>query len=287
LPVSQTVRFFNVVDVPIFVAVILLAGICTTTGWRRTSWRSLGRSLLWPFAVAVVLGVALFLFKLRSWYAIVALAACCFVPFAVVTEWVKSTRARHRSRGDNYFKAFTGLIWSDKARHGGHIVHIALVMIAVGIIGSSAYSASKETSLMPGQSMNVGGYTLVYNKLSYDPTPGRLIFTADISVYKNTRLIGELKPVTYFDRSFNGGVNTAGIRSTPAEDLYVTISGWNDAGLTDFKASIYPLTMWIWIGGWVMLAGGLLAFWPERKRTESPPVEENNQEQVSSASHFL
>ena len=129
---------------------------------------------------------------------------------------------------------------------------------------------------MPGESMAVGGYSLVYEKLNYDPASGRMIFTADISVYKNSRLIGELKPVTYFDKSFNGEVNTAAIRSTPVEDLYITIAGWNDTGLTEFKASVYPLTMWIWIGAWLMLLGGLIAFWPEKKRLGNTAVEEQN-----------
>jgi cytochrome c-type biogenesis protein CcmF len=275
LPATQAVRFFNQVNVPIFVAVVLLAGICTTIRWGQTSKRSLGRKLLWPFIASVVLGVVLFLFGIRSLPAIVSFAACCFVPFAVANEWVKSTRARHRSRGENYFKAFPGLIWSDKPRHGGHIVHIALIMIAVGIIGSSAFGVSKEASLLPGQSTTIGGYTLVYNKLNYDPLPGRLTFTADVSVYKNGKFVAVLKPVSYFDASFNGEVETAAIRSTPADDLYITIAGWDATGLTAFKTSIYPLTMWIWIGGWVMLLGGLIAFWPERKRSESAAAEED------------
>jgi cytochrome c-type biogenesis protein CcmF len=263
------VPFFNLVNIPIFLAVILLAGICVTTSWRQVAIRSLWRSLRWPFVASLLLGLALFLFGRREWYPIVGLAVCCFVPFTSVAEWVKSTRARHRNRGENYLEAFFRLIWSDKPRHGGYIVHIALILISIGIIGSSAYSVSKTAALMPGESMDIGKYSLVFDQLNLNSASGELRFSADISVYKNSKLIGELTPVKYYDQSYNGEVNTAAVRSTPINDLYVTIVGWDQAELTEFKVSIYPLTMWIWIGGWLMMLGGLIAFWPERLKAEN------------------
>ena len=269
---NRVVPFLNQVNIPIFLAIILLAGICVTTGWRQVAVRSLGRSLRWPLVASLLLGLVLFLFGRREWYPIVGLAVCCFVPFTVAAEWVKSTRARHRNRGENYLKAFFGLVWSDKPRHGGYIVHIALILISIGIIGSSAYSVSKEVALMPGESMAIGSYSLVFEKLNLNSASGELVFSADISVYKNSKLIGELTPVKYFDQSYNGEVNTASVRSSPVEDLYVTIVGWDQAELTEFKVSIYPLTMWIWIGGWLMMLGGLIAFWPERQRDENTSV---------------
>ena len=272
LDASRAVPFLNQVNIPIFLAIILLAGICVTTGWRQVSVRSLWHSLRWPLVASLLLGLTLFLFGLREWYPIVGLAVCCFVPFTVAAEWVKSTRARHRNRGENYLKAFFGLVWSDKPRHGGYIVHIALILISIGIIGSSAYSVSKTAALTPGESMAIGNYSLVFEKLNLNSGSGELIFSSDISVYKNGKLIGELTPVKYFDQSYNGEVNTAAVRSSPVEDLYVTIVGWDQSELTEFKVSIYPLTMWIWIGGWLMMLGGLIAFWPERQRAENTSV---------------
>jgi cytochrome c-type biogenesis protein CcmF len=256
--------FFNQVNVPIFLAVILLAGLCVAIGWGQVVIRNLKRSLLWPLVTALILGLGLFALGL-SWYSVVGLALCCFVPFTAVAEWIKSTRARHRTRGENYLKAFLGLIWDNKPRHGGYIIHIAIIFIAMGIIGSSALDVQKEVALMPGQSMTINGYTLVYDKLNYDSASGEMIFTADISIYKNGRLIGELKPVKYFDQSFNRDVNIAAVRSNPMEDLYVAAVAWNQAGLTAFNVKVYPLLQWIWIGGWLLMMGGVIAFWPDKR----------------------
>ncbi len=266
LHASLAVPFLNQVNLPIFLAIILLAGICVTTGWRKVTILSLWRALRWPLVASLLLGLTLLLFGIRGWYPIVGLVMCCFVPFTIAAEWVKSTDARHRNRSENYPKAFFALVWSDKPRHGGYIVHIAIILISIGIIGSSAYSVSKEATLMPGESMAIGNYSLVFEKLNLNTAIGEMIFSADLSVYKNSKLIGKLTPVKYFDQAYNGEVNTASVRSSPVEDLYITVVGWDKAGLAEFKVSIYPLTMWIWIGGWLMMLGGLIAFWPDRKR---------------------
>ncbi len=270
---SLAVPFLNRVNIPIFLALILLAGICVSTGWRKVTLGSLCRNLCWPFAASVTLGLVLFLFGMKEWYALAGLAMCCFVPYTVVAEWIKSTAARRRSRGENPIKAFLGLVWNDKPRHGGYIIHIGIVFIAVGILCSSAFSVSNKATLKPGEAMSIGNYSLVFEKLNYDSVLGQLIFSADISIYRNDKLVGKLAPIKYFDQSFNGEVNTAAIRSNPVEDLYVTIVGWDKSGVSEFKASVYPLTMWIWIGGWLMLLGGLIAFWPEKQRDENTGIE--------------
>ena len=79
-----------------------------------------------------------------------AVSVCCFVISTLLYEGFRSTRARHRMRTENYLKAFLGLIWANRPRYGGYIVHIAIVLIAIGIIGSSFYNVEKEATLMPG-----------------------------------------------------------------------------------------------------------------------------------------
>jgi cytochrome c-type biogenesis protein CcmF len=265
LNASLAAPFFNRVGIPIFLLIILVMGICITLGWRRVALSKAARTLMWPAAACLLIGLALFIFLSHSWYAAAGIAVCCLVPITAAIEWVKSTAARHRSRGENYLKAFLGLIWADKPRHGGYIIHIAIALIAVGVIGSTASDMNKDVSLLPGESVSVGAYSVTYDKLNYDPTPGRMVFTADISVYKHDKLIAELAPSTYFDKSFNGEVDTPAIRSNPAGDIYVTVVGWNDTGLTEFNIKVIPLMMWVWIGGWVMALGGLIAFWPQKK----------------------
>ncbi|NIM07415.1 MAG: hypothetical protein GTN65_17805, partial [Armatimonadetes bacterium] len=59
--VSVGPPFYNQVMTPIFLGVILLAGICALIGWRRASIKNLMHNFLWPVIVSLALGIALFI----------------------------------------------------------------------------------------------------------------------------------------------------------------------------------------------------------------------------------
>jgi len=262
--------FFNQVNGPIFLAIILLTGICALIGWRRASIKNLARNFLWPLVAALMLGIALFFLGIREWYALVAFLVCGFVLSTIVYEWFRGTRARHRLRAENYLKAFLGLIGSNRPRYGGYIVHIAIILIAIGVVGSSFYSVEKEAALMPGESMTIKDYTLTYDNLDSYETESKLVVMATLSVYNQGKLIGKLIPEKYFHRSYQQPVTEVAIRSTLIEDLYVILIGWDEDGTTAFKVLVNPLVNWIWIGGVVFVLGGLIAFWPERRKLPAP-----------------
>ena len=184
--------FFNQVNGPIFMAIILLTGICAVIGWRRASIKRLVRNLLWPLVAALVLGIGLFFLGIREWYVLVAFLLCSFVLFAILYEWFRGTRARHRMNAENYLKAFWSLIRANRPRYGGHIVHIAIVLIAIGVIGSSFYDAEEKATLMPGESMSVKNYTLTYEDTDQYRTQDRNVLSAVLSVRNGDRFIGRL-----------------------------------------------------------------------------------------------
>jgi cytochrome c-type biogenesis protein CcmF len=258
--------FFNQVNGPIFLAVILLTGICALIGWRRASIKNLVRNFLWPLVAALILVATLFFLGIREWYALIAFSVCSFVLSTILYEWFRGTRARHRIRAENYLKAFFGLIGANRPRYGGYIVHIAIILIAIGIIGSSFYNVEKEVTIMPGESVTINNYILTYDNMDHYETQSKLVVTSTLSVYNSGKLIGRLTPEKYFHRSYEQPVSEVAIRSTLLEDLYVILIGWDEDGTTAFKVLVNPLVNWIWIGGVVFVLGGLIAFWPERRR---------------------
>ena len=272
--------FFNQVAVPIFLAVILLLGICILIAWRRPPIKKLRLNLLWPAVVALIVVIALVISGIRQWYALAAFFLCGFAISAVLSQWFWDVLARHRAEAENYLKAFLSLVRSNKSRYGGYIVHIAIVLIAIGVVGSSVYDVETEAVLAPGESMTINDYTLTYEGLEPSFNQERLIMVvpANVSVHKGSRHIGTIKPEVqiYFhpDYTEKHRVTEVAIRSTLVEDLYVILAGWGPVDSADlskgyiaaFSAKVNPLVAWIWLGGGVFLLGGLLAFWPERRR---------------------
>ena len=159
---------------------------------------------------------------------------------------------------------------TNRPRYGGYIVHIAIILIAIGIAGSSLYDVEKEATLKVGESMTIKNYTLTYESLDHYETQSKVVVTATLSAYNEGKLLGTLTPEKYFHQSYDQPVTEVAIRSTLIEDLYVILIGWDEDGTTAFKVLVNPLVNWIWIGGGVFVLGGLIAFWPERRWRPAP-----------------
>ena len=264
--VAVSASFFNRVNGPLFLVIVLLAGICGTIGWRKASGRNLARNFLWPAVGAAVVTIVCAVLGVRQIAAVLAVFISSFVVGAIVYEWFRGTRARRRTRGENAARAFASLIASNRPRYGGYIVHIGIAVFALGVVGSSLFAVSQEATLKPGQSMTVSGYTLTYDGLTSQETAARATYTAALSVDKGGKSIGELAPVKFTDISAAQPVTEVAIRSTPVEDLYVILVGWDTDQTAAFKVLVNPLVMWLWIGGGILVFGGVVAFWPARKK---------------------
>jgi len=261
--------FYNQVNGPIFLLLLLLMGICPLIGWKRASTSNLLRNFLYPFIFGVVLAIIMFVMGKRQPYALIAISTAGFVLFTIFLEWIRGTIARHRTRQENYFQAFINLVLSNRPRYGGYIVHLGIIILAFSIAGTMAYSTSKEVSIKPGEAMNIGKYTLRYEGMSQYQTERKQVVVANLTVYNGTERIGVMAPERFTPVYYDQAITEVAIRSNMEEDLYVILMGWDKiGGVTAFKVIINPLMMWMWVGSIVLVSGGIFALWPERKRKQ-------------------
>jgi cytochrome c-type biogenesis protein CcmF len=267
--VNITASFFNQVDVPLFVIIVGIMGICPFLVFRRSPLKQVGRSLMVPFGLGVGLAVTLGAIGVGPWYVAVTFGVCLFVLAAMVTAWARGLIARRAGKKENPFLAFGRLVWSNRLRYGGYIVHLGMVLMTVGVIGSTAFKVEQDASLKLGESMTVGGYRLTYDDLRSSVSGQKDIVTAKVSVYRGDQYIDMLFPEKLLHRNYEQPVTEVAVRSTPVEDLYIILSGWDDNKVASFKVFINPLVLWLWIGGGLLLLGGLIALWPGRRLTGS------------------
>ncbi|MBU2534929.1 MAG: cytochrome c-type biogenesis CcmF C-terminal domain-containing protein [Chloroflexota bacterium] len=258
--------FFNRVNGPIFLVLVLLAGICIAISWRQDSALNLLRRFFWPFLATVLFVVILIAAIDVIWYVTIFLSLCFLTFLIILKEWGREVRARHRSSSENYARAFWKLLQGNRPHFGAYIVHLSIAFIAAGVIGSSFLAMEKEIELQQGESITIKNYTLTYEDLAYSETASKQIVTATISAQHNQNFIGVLKPEKYFHRNYEQPVTEVAIRSSPLEDLYVILAGWDTNGTAAFKVLVNPMVIWIWVGGGLLALGGVVAYWPTRKR---------------------
>ena len=264
--ITVSIPFFNQVNGPIFLGLLLIMGICPLIGWRKASKENLIRNFLYPTAMTLLFAVVGYILGIRDLYALAAVSLCVFVVAVILLEMWRGTRARHRTANENYLVAFCRLIWNNKPRYGGYIVHLSVVMIAMGVIGAFAFKTEVDATLTPGQMVNIDRFSLKYEGLFEYPRQDKDVVSATIDVYNGGKRVGYVYPAKLFTQKQQDQPTTeVSIRTTALEDLYVILAGWDKDQSASFKVIVNPLVVWIWIGGGVMLLGTLIAFWPDEK----------------------
>jgi cytochrome c-type biogenesis protein CcmF len=255
--------FFERVSAPLSLALVLLIGICPLLSWQKTSSRRLLRRLLYPGVVALAVAVAIFALGVTEPLALLSFTVCAFVFSNILWEFLRDTIARRRSTGEDYLLALGRLMAKNRRRYGGFLVHLSMVIITMGIVGSSLYQTEYQVTLARGESVTVQDYTLEYEKFEAQATPAKHRFATQLGVYRGDRRIATLFPEKNFHWNIEQWVTEVAIRTNLKEDLYVTLAGLAEDGSATFQILINPLVVWLWIGGGILLLGTAVAIWPE------------------------
>jgi cytochrome c-type biogenesis protein CcmF len=247
---------------------LLLMGIGPLIAWRRASLRSLLTTFRWPTVVALAFGVALLLLGAgRSVPGLVTYTFSAFVATTIVMEFARGTRARKALGASSWLSAFTSLVSRNRRRYGGYVVHAAVVLLAIGIAGSSAFDSVAEAKLAQGESMTIGDYTLVYRSLDERAVANATEIRAILDVTRGDRDLGTLQAGKNAYTIEDQVSNEVGIRSDPltAEDLFVITEQIDPDGSVYFRVFVKPLVNLIWIAGAVFLLGSVITLWPDRR----------------------
>jgi cytochrome c-type biogenesis protein CcmF len=260
--------FFNRVNIPIGLFLLLLTGVGPLLAWRRTSWESLKRSFGVPALFAVLTAIALVIGGMRPWqdasvaYSVLAIALGVLVTLTIATEFVRGGRVISSHTGQNLLAAMVQLTRRNTRRYGGYIVHFGIVVLFIGLAGA-AFNRDVEQEMGFGDSMTIGPYTLVSRAYTQDDNANAFRDLAILDVYKNDAFIATMYPERRFYKASDQTATIVANRSTLKEDLYLVYAGKNEE--TDrpiIKAHLNPLVMWVWIGVVIVVLGTLIAMLP-------------------------
>ncbi|MBI4340057.1 MAG: heme lyase CcmF/NrfE family subunit [Chloroflexi bacterium] len=262
--VTVAAPFYNQLNGPILLALLLLMGVGPLLPWRHASGATLWRAVRAPGIAALVVMAVLLVLGVRVPAAVLSFGFCSLVAVSILREWARGVRARH-SHGESYPLAFLRLLAANRPRYGGYIVHLSIILLVLGVTGSIFYGVKRDVNLAPGDTVRIKGYTVQF-------LGARTVDWRDRTEYFNDMLVtlptGKDVQVTAW-RAFypdqNIGTTRAAIRSTPLEDLYIVTSESLGNGRVVFRILVNPLVWWMWLAGLVFIVGTLIALWPQRE----------------------
>jgi cytochrome c-type biogenesis protein CcmF len=236
---------------------LLLMGIGPLVAWRRASLRALGKTFAVPAAVSVVTGAVLLALGYgSSTPGLLAYTFSAFVAASIVLEFVRGRRAAG---------SLSRLVARNRRRYGGYIVHAAILLLAIGIAGSSAYQTIRERTLQPGQSMQAAGYTLTYESLQTRQLQNAQQTSAVVQVSRGGSHVATLHPGKSWFPVEQSASNDVSIYHDPRSlgDVYTIADGISKSGTLDLKVLVKPLVNLVWAAGFIFVFGSLVAMWPD------------------------
>ncbi len=264
--VSVGAPFFNLVNIPVFLALLFLMGVGPLIAWRRASAENLRRNFLVPVLAGAAAAAVLRLLGIGNALVLLCMALVVFVTGTIALDFYRATRARRRT-ANGWLSAAGGLLLSQNRRYGGFIVHLGIVVVALGVAGSQAWSVQTETTLERGQSIELAGYKVRFDRLRGAEESNHFKVIGTFTVSNGRDPLAVLSPAKKFYPQEQTPIAAVDYRLGLLEDIYVVLGEFaQDGSHATIKVQVNRMVSWLWIGGLVLTLGAALAILPDRRR---------------------
>ena len=263
--------FFNMVNIPIGLFLLFMTGVGPMLVWRRTSKKAFIRNFSVPIAIGLASLLGGVIIGIRG-YVVISIALIGFVMAVLLEEFIRGIKSRRRVKNETVITALVSMVAKNRSRYGGYIVHLGIVFMFVGFTGR-AFNQELEFPIKKGQSQKVGSYEIQFISLKELERQNHFAWVAGLNVFNEQKeIITQLFPEKriYFHRDPNPDRrqphSELSIFSTILKDFYSIFSGIDiEEEIAYIKIMINPLVWWVWLGGWVLVAGTLISLWPQKE----------------------
>ena len=257
--------FFDQVSIPIWLGIFFLMGIGPLLPWRKANDQSLLRNLAWMLGAGLVAAALAYLFGMRKVYPLITIGLAGYNLASLTLLILGAVVPRTRLSGKSAARVLSDYAHENRRRFGSMVVHFAVVVIAIGVVGSSGYRVDQQIRVDFGGTATFQGYELRAVDRFMERTPGRISAGALVEVYQNGRLVDTLRPrINVFGQN-SQTVPTPDVHYTFGHDLYLSLSSsvGPDTDFVVLRAVQSPLVVWIWLGGLLLVIGTVYALLPQ------------------------
>ena len=190
----------------------------------------------------------------------------------------KDARSRQLARKETFNRSLWKTFVRGRRRYGGFIVHLGIVVIGLGVIGSTLFQYETQRTLQIGETLDVQGYQMTFERLDSGQIAedGRVMDIATVALNKGDQPLESLRPRRDLFQQSDGSfmpMTIASARSTLAHDFYVLLVGWEEVSpdRATFKVYINPLINLVWWGGMILMFGTVISVWNPRVSASRVP----------------
>lgn len=261
--------FFDRATVPIGLLLLLVLGLGAVAPWRVASPQVLWKRLRAAIAIGIVSGAIAVAIGVNSLAVVLTIVLGIFVISAIGLRFVELAR----KRPEGLFRGGAKLFRNDLGYWGGQVAHTGLAILAISIATTSGLAIHEHVTLSAGETAVVDGHCIQYIEPFAWTEPHRHVQGVAIAVldYSCTEVRAILYPsLNTFPRSIQP-IGTPDVWTGLIDDVYVAIAGGTMESI-ELNVFIFPLQWLLWVGGFIIVAGGAISLGRSDTR-RSRPVE--------------
>ncbi|MHB1208965.1 MAG: heme lyase CcmF/NrfE family subunit [Acidimicrobiales bacterium] len=263
--------YFATIAAPLSIVLLALMAIAPLVSWRTVDRHVLWTRLRTSAWVSLVVVAVLVVAKVRHPAVLIA-AFLATLAAGAALRTLRGTVVAARRRG-----SWTGALRAPST--GGMVVHLGVVVLAIGIVASTSYTTRNEVTLAKGQRTIVSGQLVSFS--GFRSVKDALLSATQLVVGVDGHTL--LPAVTTYNGRTGQTVGTPAIDSNLVRDVYVTFDAVGGNGATSgaqvqnnlpagsvvLGVTVEPLLAWLWIGGLIVGAGSFVSFFRRRHHDEA------------------
>ena len=224
--------FFNRVVIIPGILLLFLTGAGPIISWKKITPNNFQRMFLLPLVIGLVGGALAWGFLALIGYTFPLYSVLCsfaavFVLAAIFAEFYRGAKLRAKRQETSLLNGLNLLIQRNKRRYGGYIIHIGIVILYIGIMGSKGYFLLETKSMTLGESMEVGKYKITMID-AFEKEYGNYLRSGVVfDVEKNGKRIGTMEPALhayYKSKPDEEPTKEPAIQHFGMNDLYLAVA---------------------------------------------------------------
>ncbi len=254
--------FYNVISPWVLTLLSILMGVCIILKWGTTSTEELIRKLKYPLTPAVAAIPAMYFMGIREPGALAGFAISAFVIAIHLEDYLIDAKDYAQKKGIGMLRSMGHLFLVRRRRYGGYIVHLSMIILLIGIVGTTFYKTTYSTTLKPGEPMEIGDYTFTYDNLSVSNITMGTEYKIDFLV-KNGNSNEKFTAGMTHDAKLDSNVVNVGVLSSLYQDIYVIPEAVDNESVS-VTVNYNPLISFVWYGFGVTVIGVVVGLLPKR-----------------------
>ena len=249
--VSVGPPYFNRVAGPIALALMLAMVAGPLTRWRRDKPGLVAGRLLWP--ALVMLGIVAAL-AILAWGRIGVLPFLGLVVAGGVALGSLIPLGKRNLRRTPLFI------------YGMVLAHMGCAVSLAGMAADSAFTTEKLVAMNPGDSVETAGWTVHFEQVAPLAGDNWTAMQADMQVSRGGGAFVPMTPQNRFFYNPPTGTSEAALLTRWNGQLYVVLGDALDDGRWQIRIWWKPFVTFIWFGGFMIAAGGVLTIIGRERR---------------------